>query len=75
MAVQQQTDNKPQIGPLTSTQTPYISTTATEPTSHTNQYEPPANDSIIQGANTAPGSTSHRQYNHINGSQHTMEKQ
>ena len=27
---------------------------ATEPTSHINQYEPPVNDSIIQGANTAP---------------------
>ena len=26
----------------------------TEPTSRTNWYEPPANDSIIQGANTAP---------------------
>ena len=26
----------------------------TEPTSHTNRYEPPANDSIIQGAGTTP---------------------
>ena len=26
----------------------------TEPTSCTNRYEPPANDSIIQGTNTAP---------------------
>ena len=30
----------------------YYSTT--KPTSHTNQYEPPANDSIIQGATSTP---------------------
>ena len=53
MAVQQQTDNKSQTGPPTST-TIQQDYSTTKPTSHTKWYEPLVNDSIIQGANTAP---------------------
>ena len=47
---QQTSDRTTHFNPNTIQQ--YYSTT--KPTSRTNQYEPPVNDSIIQGANTAP---------------------